>query len=42
MTYLDDTNSDGLTHVTDSETTERGVLLVGLDTHGLARNLVST
>lgn len=32
---LDDTDSNGLTHVTDGETTKRGVLLVGLDTHGL-------
>lgn len=35
---LDDTDSDGLSHVTDSETTERRVLVVGLDTHGLRRN----
>ena len=32
---LDDTDSDGLTHVTDGEATERGVLGEGLDTHGL-------
>jgi len=35
---LDDTDSDGLTHVTDGETAERGVLLEGLDTHGLGGN----
>lgn len=35
---LDDTDSDGLTHVTDSETTERGVLSEGLNTHGLGGN----
>ena len=33
---LDDTDGDGLPHVTDSETTERWVFVVGLDTHGLA------
>ena len=32
---LDDTDGNGLTHVTDGETTERRVLVVGLDTHGL-------
>jgi hypothetical protein len=32
---LDDTDSDGLTHVTDGESTERWVLLVRLDTHWL-------
>jgi hypothetical protein len=32
---LDDTNSDGLTHVTDSEATERGVVSEGLNAHGL-------
>ena len=35
---LDDTDSDGLTHVTDGETTERGVLVEGLHAHGLGRN----
>jgi molecular chaperone GrpE (heat shock protein) len=29
---LDDADSDGLPHVTDGEPTERGVLVVGLDT----------
>ena len=33
---LDDADGDGLTHVTDGETTKRRVLVVGLDTHGLA------
>lgn len=32
---LDDADSDGLPHVTDSETTERRVLVVRLNTHGL-------
>lgn len=32
---LDDTDSNGLSHVTDGETTKRGVLVVGLNTHGL-------
>ena len=35
---LDDTDSDGLAHVTDSETTERGVVGEGLNTHGLGGN----
>ena len=35
---LDDTDSDGLTHVTDGETTERGVVGEGLNTHGLGGN----
>jgi hypothetical protein len=35
---LDDTDSDGLTHVTDSETTERWVISEGLNTHRLAGN----
>jgi hypothetical protein len=35
---LDDTDSDGLTHVADSETTERWVVGEGLDTHWLGRN----
>lgn len=34
-TRLDDTDSDGLTHVTDGETTERRVLGESLDAHGL-------
>ena len=38
---LDDTDSDGLPHVTDGETTERGVLVVRLNTHGLAGNKLS-
>lgn len=33
---LDDTDSNGLPHVTDSETTERRILVVGLNAHGLA------
>jgi len=33
---LDDTNSNGLLHVTDSETPKGRVLLEGFDTHGLA------
>lgn len=32
---LDDTDGDGLTHVTDSETTERRVVSEGLNAHGL-------
>src|SRR4051812_34233655 len=35
---LDDTDSNGLTHVTDGETTERGVVGEGLNTHGLGGN----
>ncbi|GAO48339.1 hypothetical protein G7K_2513-t1 [Saitoella complicata NRRL Y-17804] len=35
---LDDTDSDGLTHVTDSETTEGRVLSESLNTHGLGGN----
>lgn len=35
---LDDTDSDGLTHVTDGETTERGVLSESLNAHGLGGN----
>jgi len=35
---LDDTDSDGLTHVTDSETTERGVLSESFNAHGLGRH----
>ena len=35
---LDDTDSDGLTHVTDGEATKRRVLVVGLNTHWLARD----
>jgi len=35
---LDDTDSDGLTHVTDGETTERWVLGESLNTHWLRRN----
>lgn len=35
---LDDTNSNSLAHVTDGETTQRGVVSEGLDTHGLGRN----
>lgn len=33
---LDDTDGNGLPHVTDSETTEWWVFVVGLNTHGLA------
>ena len=36
---LDDADSDGLSHVTDGETAERGVRLVRLDAHGLGRDL---
>jgi len=35
---LDDTDSDGLTHVTDGETSKGRVLGEGLHTHGLGRN----
>lgn len=35
---LDDTDSNGLTHVTDSETTERRVVSESLDAHGLGGN----
>jgi len=35
---LDDTDSDGLTHVTDGETTERRVVSEGLNAHGLGGN----
>jgi len=35
---LDDTDGDGLTHVTDGETAERRVLGEGLNTHGLGRH----
>ena len=35
---LDDADGNRLPHVTDGETTKRGVLVVGLDTHGLARD----
>jgi len=35
---LDDTDSNGLTHVTDGETSERGVLLEGLNAEGLGGN----
>jgi len=35
---LDDTDSNGLTHVTDSETTERRVVGKSLNTHGLGGN----
>ena len=35
---LDDTDSDGLTHVTDGETTKRRIVSVGLNAHGLGRN----
>ena len=33
---LDDTDSDGLPHVTDSEPSEWRIVSEGLDTHGLA------
>jgi len=33
---LNDTDGNGLPHITDGETTERRVLIVGLNTHGLA------
>ena len=35
---LDDADGNRLPHVTDSETTKRGVLVVRLHTHGLARH----
>ena len=35
---LDDTNSNGLSHVTDGETTKWGILVVGLNTHWLRRH----
>jgi len=35
---LDDTDSNGLPHVTDGEATKRGVLGESLNTHGLGRN----
>ena len=35
---LDDTDSDGLTHVTDSETTERRILSESLNAHRLGWN----
>lgn len=35
---LDDTDSDGLTHVTDGEAAQRWVLVVGLNAHWLARD----
>lgn len=35
---LDDTDSNGLTHVTDSETTERRVVSESLNAHGLGGN----
>ena len=35
---LDDTDSDGLTHVTDGETAQRGVLGERLNAHGLGGN----
>lgn len=37
-TTLDDTDGNGLPHVTDGETTKRRILVVGLNTHGLARD----
>ena len=38
LNRLDDTDGDGLPHVTDSETTEGRVLSVRLNAHGLAGN----
>jgi len=35
---LDDTDGDGLTHITDGETSERGVLLEGLNAERLGGN----
>jgi len=35
---LDDTDGDGLPHVTDGEATKRRILAVGLDAHRLARD----
>ncbi len=35
---LDDTDSNGLPHVTDGEATKRWVLGEGLNAHGLGRN----
>jgi hypothetical protein len=37
-TYLDDTNGNGLAHVTDGETSKRGVVGEGLNAHGLGGN----
>lgn len=36
--YLDDTDGNGLAHVTDGETAERGVVGEGLNAHGLGGN----
>jgi len=38
---LDDTDSDGLTHVTDGETTERRVVRESLNAHGLGGDEVN-
>jgi hypothetical protein len=38
LNRLDDTNSDGLSHVTDGETTERRVVSESLNAHGLGGN----
>ena len=35
---LDDTDSDSLTHITDSETTKRRVVSISFNTHGLGGN----
>ena len=37
-TNLDDTDGDGLAHVTDGEATKRGVVGEGLNAHGLGGN----
>lgn len=38
MTYLDDTDRNGLTHITNGETSERRIVGKGLDAHRLGRN----
>ena len=38
LNLLDDTDGDGLSHITDSETSQRRVVSEGLNTHGLAGN----
>jgi hypothetical protein len=35
---LDDTDSDSLTHITDSETTKRRIISISFNTHRLGRN----
>ena len=40
LDFLDDTDSDGLSHVTDGETSKRWVGLESLNAHRLGRNKV--